>query len=168
MDSTRTSAPSTAGPEDLLRQWTAAQAGFHRLTVRLAEEVARQTGLPSSSVQVLLLLLHRPPWHSEPMTLLARHLEFSTAGITKVTDRLAHAGFIERSPCKTDRRVVRATLTPAGLEAARQAAGVLAEALRRDVIGKIGHDDFVRLAALATAVDPAADPGCAGSGPAAA
>ncbi|WP_051807998.1 MarR family winged helix-turn-helix transcriptional regulator [Actinoplanes subtropicus] len=140
--------------ESMLQHWTAAQAGFHRLTVRLAEEVTRRTGLPSSSVQVLLLLLHSPPWHSEPMTLLARHLEFSTAGITKVTDRLTAAGLIERSPCQTDRRVVRATLTPAGLEAAQQAADILAEALRRDVIGKIGPEDFARLTALAAAVDP--------------
>lgn len=146
-----TQATDAAG---LLHQWTAAQAGFHRLTVRLADEVNRRTGLPSSSVQVLLLLLQSPPWHSEPMTLLARHLEFSTAGITKVTDRLAGAGLIERSPCKNDRRVVRATLTPAGLEAARQAAGILVEALERDVLGRIGADGFASLAGLATAVDP--------------
>ena len=146
MDSTE-----TAG---LLQQWTAAQTGFHRLTVRLAEEVTRRTGLPASSVQVLLLLLQSPPWHSEPMTLLARHLEFSTAGNTKVTDRHAGAGLIERSPCQNDRRVVRATLTPAGLEAAHQAAGILVEAVRREVVGKLGEDDFGRLTALAAAVDP--------------
>jgi len=154
MDATQTTAQSATGSEDLLRQWTAAQAGFHRLTVRLADEVTRRTGLPSSSVQILLLLLHSPPWHSEPMTQLARHLEFSTAGITKVTDRLTHAGLIERSPCQTDRRVVRATLTPAGLQTARQAADILAGALQRDVIGKIGADDFAQFAALATALDP--------------
>lgn len=154
MDATEASAQPATRSADLLRQWTAAQAGFHRLTVRLADEVARHTGLPASSVQVLLLLLHSPPWHSEPMTLLARHLEFSTAGITKVTDRLAHAGLIQRSPCQTDRRVVRATLTPAGLEAARRAADILAEALRRDVVAKIGPEDFARLTALAAALDP--------------
>jgi DNA-binding MarR family transcriptional regulator len=154
MEATENAAPATSGTEALLQQWTAAQTGFHRLTVRLAEEVTRRTGLPSSSVQILLLLLHSPPYHSVTMTELARHLEFSTAGITKVTDRLTHAGLIVRSPCQVDRRVVRATLTPEGLETARQAADILADALNREVIGKIGQEDFARLADLVTALDP--------------
>jgi DNA-binding MarR family transcriptional regulator len=143
-----------ASPDaELLQRWTALQAGFHRLTTRLFDEVTQRTGLPSSSVQILLLLLHSPPYHSIQMTHLARHLEFSTAGITKVTDRLAQAGLIERSPCVTDRRVVRATLTPQGMEVARQAAGVLADALNREVVGKLGGEDFARLAGLVATLD---------------
>jgi len=141
---------------ETLQRWTTAQAGFHRLTTRLIEEVTRRTGLPASSAQILLLLMQSPPCHSLTMTQLARHLEFSTAGITKVTDRLTQAGLIERSPCTTDRRVVRATLTPHGFEVSRQAADALAEALRQQVIGKTGEDDFVRLTDLIAAVDPCA------------
>lgn len=145
---------TTSGTDALLQQWTAAQAGFHRLATRLLEEVTRRTDLPPSSVQILLLLLQSPPYHSLTMTQLARHLEFSTAGITKVTDRLTRAGLIERSPCLTDRRVVRATLTPHGVQAARRAGDVLAEALNRDVVGRVGPADFTRLTGLITALDP--------------
>ncbi len=154
MEATENAALATSGTDALLQQWMAAQTGFHRLTTRLAEEVTRRTGLPSSSVQILLLLLDSRPYHSVQMTHLARHLEFSTAGITKVTDRLNDAGLIERSPCSVDRRVVRATLTPQGLEAARQAADVLADALNREVIGKIGQEEFARFASLVTALHP--------------
>lgn len=137
-----------------LEQWTAAQAGFHRLATRLTDQVTRRTDLPASSVQVLLLLLQSPPYHTLTMTQLARHLEFSTAGITKVTDRLSQSGLIERTPCQSDRRVVRATLTAPGLQAAEQAAAVLADAVKQQVIARIGEDGLARLAGLVTAVDP--------------
>lgn len=153
MEAIQHRAPTANDADGLLEQWTAVQAGFHRLTLRLAEEVTRRTGLPSSSVQILLLLLHSPPCHSVTMTQLARHLEFSTAGITKVTDRLAQAGLIERSPCTTDRRVVRAKLTTDGLRAAQQAADIMVSALNREVIGKIGQEDFARLTNLVSALD---------------
>jgi DNA-binding MarR family transcriptional regulator len=142
-----------AGTPAMLEQWTAAQAGFHRLATRLTDEVTRRTGLPASSIQVLLLLLQSPPYHTLTMTQLARHLEFSTAGITKVTDRLGQSGLIERSPCQTDRRVVRATLTPQGLQAAGHAADLLADAVQQQVIARIGEDGLARLAGLVAAVD---------------
>ena len=59
---------------------------------------------------------------------LAQILGFSSAGTTKVADRLADAGLIERSPSRTDRRVIYATLTERGLDVAATAALALADA----------------------------------------
>ncbi len=138
---------------DLLHEWAVLQTTFGRLTNRLFDEVTRRTGLPASSAQVLLQLLENSPHHSAQMTHLARSLEFSTAGVTKLTDRLVTAGFIERSSSGTDRRVVRATLTESGHEVARRVADSLLEALDREVIGKIGRKRFSRLASLVVELD---------------
>ncbi len=153
MDQTQTVKIITACPQaPLLLQWTELQAGFQRLTSRLYEEVTERTGLPASSVQILLHLLTSPP-DTVQMTHLARRLEFSTAGITKVTDRLLAAGLIERTSCVTDRRIVRANLTPKGYEVAQEASRVLADAINREVVGKIGPKDFDRFAELLAALD---------------
>lgn len=136
-----------------LQRWIALQSGFHRLTDRLFGEVTDRTGLPASSIQILLLLLQNQPYHSVQMTHLAHSLEFSTAGITKVTDRLLQAGFIERSPCVTDRRVVRATLTGAGREVAESVAKILSAALDREIVSKIGEEEFSRLASIVATLD---------------
>ena len=153
MNATEQKTVDTMPGVDRLQQWIALQSGFHRLTDRLFEEVTRRTGLPPSSIQILLLLLQSPPLHSVQMTHLARSLEFSTAGITKVTDRLLHAGLIERSPCMTDRRVVRATLTGPGCEVAEQVAEILAEALDREIVSKIGEEQFASLASVVATLD---------------
>jgi DNA-binding MarR family transcriptional regulator len=146
----------TAPPDaDPLQQWAVLQSTFHRLTNRLFDEVTRRTGLPASSAQVLLQLLQSSPPHSVQMTHLARSLEFSTAGVTKLTDRLVTAGLIERSPSGTDRRIVRATLTASGHEVAQLVADTLLDALNREVIRKIGRKRFARLASLFTELDDA-------------
>lgn len=143
----------TAPEVERLQRWIALQSGFHRLTDRLFGEVTRRTGLPASSIQILLLLLQNQPYHSVQMTHLAHSLEFSTAGITKVTDRLLQAGLIERSPCVTDRRVVRATLTGPGCEVAETVAKILSEALDREIVSKIGGEEFARLASIVATLD---------------
>lgn len=149
----RTPHAVTQPDAELLQRWATLQTTFHRMTNRVFDDVTRRTGLPSSSAQVLLQLLHSPPPHSVQMTHLARSLEFSTAGITKLTDRLVTAGLIERSPSGTDRRVVRATLTAAGLEVAEHVADTLLETLNREVIGKIGHKQFSRLVSVVADLD---------------
>src|SRR3974390_3387191 len=50
-----------------------------------------------------------PPRRSD----LAAQLTLSRGGITKLVDRLEHAGYLERVACPSDRRSQRAVLTPA-------------------------------------------------------
>lgn len=146
---------ATVAPPDaeLLHQWALLQTTFDRLTKRVFDEVTRRTGLPASSAQVLLQLLENSPHHSAQMTHLARSLEFSTAGITKLTDRLVTAGLIERSSSGTDRRIVRATLTESGHEVARRVADSLLEALNREIISRVGRKRFLQLASLFAELD---------------
>jgi len=49
-----------------------------------------------------------------PMVELAQRLVITKAGMTKMVDRLAAAGLVERRPSATDRRVTTVALTPKG------------------------------------------------------
>ena len=65
---------------------------------------------------------------AEPMTLgsLAGRLQCVRSNVTQLVDRLEAEGLVKRGSCSEDRRAIRATVTPLGLE--RHAAGL--EAIR--------------------------------------
>ncbi|WGW11493.1 MarR family transcriptional regulator [Saxibacter everestensis] len=54
---------------------------------------------------------------------LAEHLRISTASTTKLLDRLAGAGHIERSPHPSDRRALMITITTSTHEEVRESVG---------------------------------------------
>jgi DNA-binding MarR family transcriptional regulator len=129
----------------LLRQWNALQSGLRRLTDQLWCDVENSTGLAPSSFQVLWFLL-TTPGRSAPMNQLTQTLGFTTAGTTKVADRLAEAGLLERRPHPTDRRVIQAALTDHGHQIASTAARTFAQALQQHVIEPLGEEKFASLA----------------------
>ncbi|MCB9076043.1 MAG: MarR family transcriptional regulator [Anaerolineaceae bacterium] len=45
---------------------------------------------------------------------LAEAINLSQSGLTRLLDRMAEAGFVERRPCATDRRGAYAIITPIG------------------------------------------------------
>ncbi|MEU6578901.1 MarR family transcriptional regulator [Streptomyces sp. NPDC046805] len=135
-----------AGDVALLDQWHTLYSGFRRLTDELLADVESETGVAPSSFEVLWFLTMRPA-QAAPMHQLTRILGFSTAGTTKVVDRLADAGLVERRPSPSDRRVTLAALTAAGAEVATSAAQTLASALRQRVLDPLGSERFASLAA---------------------
>ncbi len=64
-----------------------------------------------------LLRLGRSPDHQMSMSQLADQMVLTSGGITRLVDRLASAGWVERLPCASDRRVLWARLTDAGVAA---------------------------------------------------
>lgn len=145
-----------AEDEQLLRRWFQLYAGMQTLTADLLAEVERGGGLSAPEFQVL--------WHlgsaearRAPMNEISRLLGFSTAGTTKLIDRLCAMGLVERRPSPSDRRVILAELTAAGGRAATRAARILAAALRDRFVGRLGED---RVATLIDAfAELAAEPG---------
>ena len=129
----------------LLQKWNALQSGFRRLTDQLLCDVENSTGLAPSSFQVLWFLLTTPGL-SAPMNQLTETLGFTTAGTTKVADRLAEAGLLERRSHPTDRWVILAALTEDGHQTASTAARTFARALQERVIGPLGEERFASLA----------------------
>jgi DNA-binding MarR family transcriptional regulator len=143
-----------AGALAVLQQWHDLQTGVQRLTDTLYAELEARSGLAPSSFQALMFLL-TVPGQTAPMNQLSQALGFSTAGTTKVVDRLADAGLVERRPSGSDRRVVFTALTSEGMNSVMAASRSLAEALRIRVVEPLGADVFTSLVSAVHSLDPA-------------
>jgi MarR family 2-MHQ and catechol resistance regulon transcriptional repressor len=84
---------------------------------RTFERTLRERHNLSSVAFEALLRIGRSPGRHMSMTELADQMVLSSGGVTRLIDRLASAGFVERLPCASDRRVQWAQLTNAGVEA---------------------------------------------------
>ena len=96
--------------------------------------------------------------HRLPMSSLARELTMTTGGFSKLADRMAADGLIDRRGTTDDRRVVHAALTPVGLQLARRAREVYVGALRRRLLAGVSAAELAAMAqALATLASAHAD-----------
>jgi DNA-binding MarR family transcriptional regulator len=138
-------AGSDVSDEQLTEYWHEIVAATGRLHRRLDADL-ETAGVPPQWYPALDLLL-RAPEHRLPMSTLARELTMTSGGFSKLADRMAAEGLIDRRGTTDDRRVVHATLTAAGLELARRARGVYVDALRRRLLS--AGDDAGALAATA-------------------
>lgn len=101
----------------------------HAIEARLEQALAEH-GLTIARYGVLDQLASAP----EPLTLsdLASRLSCVRSNITQLVDRLDADGLVRRMPDPTDRRSIRAALTPLGIE--RQRAGAAAhDRVQREV-----------------------------------
>lgn len=130
--------PNAAQDDELLRAWFQLYSGMQNATAEMLAKVERGSGLAAPEVHVLWHL-HRVPQRRAPMNEVSRLLNFSTAGTTKLVDRLSAMGLVDRRVCPTDRRVILAELTEAGERAATQAAAILADELRDRFLGRLGE-----------------------------
>ncbi|MEO8888125.1 MAG: MarR family transcriptional regulator [Jatrophihabitantaceae bacterium] len=105
-------------------------------------------GVPAQWFAVLHLLL-RAPDERLPMSRLARDLSMTSGGFTKLADRMARDGLIDRRGSSGDRRVVHAALTDRGREIGRDGVRIYAEAIRSRVLEAITTDDVQLMAELA-------------------
>lgn len=137
----------------LLQQWNQLHGAFRRLNGRLLDDVEASSGVSPSAFQALWYLVGSPE-HTAKMSQLSAILGFSTAGTTKVADRLAEAGLIERSPSVADRRVILVTLTARGLEVAGAAIHTFLGALRERAVEPLGEGGFAALVRSVAGLDP--------------
>ena len=102
-------------------------------TVRglLAERLDTELGMVPEEVD-LLMRLEEAPEQRLRMADASRSLQLSKSGVTRLVDRLAERGLVERAACPSDRRVVYAGLTAEGRRAVVEAAPLL-------VAGAVGH-----------------------------
>jgi Transcriptional regulators len=102
-------------------------------TVRglLAERLDTELGMVPEEVD-LLMRLEEAPEQRLRMADVSRSLQLSKSGVTRLVDRLAERGLVERAACPSDRRVVYAGLTDEGRRAVAEAAPLL-------IAGVVGH-----------------------------
>ncbi|WP_375502578.1 MarR family winged helix-turn-helix transcriptional regulator [uncultured Jatrophihabitans sp.] len=134
---------SGTADDELVAHWQSIRVGTAAVQHRLDEAVEAE-GVPAQWFAVLHMLLAAPD-HGLPMTVLARDLAMTSGGFTKLVDRMAKDGLLDRRGNATDRRVVHAALTEQGRNSARRAERVYLETLRESLL------THVRLADLAAA-----------------
>ena len=141
-------ATETAGP--LARHELAAWRGFLRahsaVTRELDAELLAEHGLALSSYEVLLFLADAPSGRMR-MSELAERVLISRSGLTRLADRLARDGLIERKPCTEDARGWFASLTPEGRELFARARKTHLDGVRRLFVGAFSDEELVSLAA---------------------
>jgi len=110
------------------------------LTRVLGRELEAATGLPLSWFDVLIRI-GRSPEGRLTMTQLAGEVSFTSGGITRLVDRIAADGYVERMSCPTDRRSVYVGLTPAGAAALEEATAAHIAGLEQHLIGPLSASD---------------------------
>jgi DNA-binding MarR family transcriptional regulator len=95
----------------------AAWRGLLRVHAGIVRDLDRdlrdEHGLPLTAYEVLLHLEAAPDGRLR-MSELASSVLLSQSGVTRLVDRLARGGLVERERCDDDRRGLFARITPAG------------------------------------------------------
>jgi DNA-binding MarR family transcriptional regulator len=125
---------------------------YSRLEQWLGSAMESEAGLPHVWFEVLIRLA-RSEKEQLMMSSLADQISLTTSGVTRLVDRMQAAGYVERRPCPTDRRVSYAAITAAGSEALDRVAVVHARNLRKAFAGFTPQD----LAALDAVLDRVRD-----------
>lgn len=141
------------------REWAtvvrAVTAVQHASAIRL-----ESLGISLPYFSVLTLLLEAEDQRL-PMSRIARDLSMTSGGFTKLADRMARDGLIDRRGSSGDRRVVFAALTEAGLTQARAADETYRAFLREEVLNTVSVADLGTLSAITQrlgAPHPESDP----------
>jgi DNA-binding MarR family transcriptional regulator len=137
-------AGSGMSDEDLLAQWDAIRSGVARVQRRI-DRMVEDSGVPAQWFAVLHLLLCADD-HRMPMSQLARDLSITSGGFTKLADRMARDGLIDRRGSTDDRRVVHTRLTADGLRMAKQTERRYLAALRECLLDVVSDPELTAVA----------------------
>jgi DNA-binding MarR family transcriptional regulator len=116
--------PSPVKAGSLTRQELAAWRGLLRAYSALVHDLdleLREACDLSLHEYEVLLLLSEAPGQRMRMSDVASAVLLSQSGLTRLVDRLARAGAVERTRCQEDRRGLNAELTEAGRARLEQA-----------------------------------------------
>jgi DNA-binding MarR family transcriptional regulator len=151
-------AESEISGAELESAWRTVLAGVARAQQSI-DRAVEESGVAASRFAVLFdLLLARG--HRLPMSTLANDVAMTPGGFSKLADRMAREGLIDRRGSTSDRRVIHVTLTREGLTVARRARRAYQQALRSCVLDamspadlRAAADAFARFAPVQTTAD---------------
>lgn len=118
-----------------------------KLTRLLGAELEQACGLPLTWFGVLIRL-GRTPGNRLTMTSLAAEVSLTSGGVTRLIDRIAEAGYVERQHCPTDRRTVYVALTPDGSAILDRATEEHLKGLDRHLMAVLDDHERTALAAI--------------------
>lgn len=135
-----------------LRAWTAFLDAQASLLRRLEAELVEKEDMTLAEFDVLIQLAMAPGRRLR-MTELSDRVRLSHSGVTRLVDRLVHAGLVKRARCESDRRGTFATLTTAGKARLRHAQPVHLRGIREHFGKRLSA---AQLATVAEALEPLA------------
>jgi DNA-binding MarR family transcriptional regulator len=124
--------------ETEMRAWQALLHAYHDVIRTLDRELREEHDLPLAAYDVLLRLA-RSPGRALRMTDLAEKVLLSPSGLTRLIDRLAARGLVERREDPEDGRVALASLTDAGLDQLRTAARTHLRGIREHFTARLSE-----------------------------
>lgn len=130
-------------------------------TRQLSAQLTADHGLTISDYEVLLRLARTPDRKMRRVD-LAQQVLLTASGITRLLDGLERTGLVERGACGSDRRVVYAVLTDAGLKKVSEASASHFAQIDELLGEHLDEDELADLAAMlsrvADGVSAACDP----------
>jgi DNA-binding MarR family transcriptional regulator len=131
MSETPVLAPASGQPAGLVAAWREMQACHASVCAALDREMGERHGLGVSDFEVLDRLAEDPAreWRAQD---LADAVHLSQSALSRLVDRLAKAGLVERCACDMDRRGIYVLLTDAGARRHEEAS-----ATHRDVLARV-------------------------------
>jgi DNA-binding MarR family transcriptional regulator len=142
----------TTHPDVRLDAWRTFLRAHARVIRDLERELAAEQDLALTDFDVLFQLSTAPDRRLR-MSELADALLLSRSGATRLVDRLAADGLVERVVCEADRRGQWAALTDQGRERLRRAAPIHLRGVEQHFLDRLGAED---LRALRRMLDPIA------------
>jgi DNA-binding MarR family transcriptional regulator len=128
------------------RAWQALLHAHHDVVERLDRELRDAHGITFAEYDVLLRL-GRAPERALRMSDLAERVLLSPSGVTRLVDRLAARGLLERRTDPTDARVALASLTTEGSRLLRRAARAHLRGIREHFTSRLTQTQLREVAA---------------------
>jgi DNA-binding MarR family transcriptional regulator len=116
-----------------------------KLTRVLSAALEEACSIPLTWFDVLIRL-GRSPERRLTMSQLAAQVSLTTGGVTRLVDRIAEAGYVERQSCPSDRRSIYVALTAAGTEKLQEATAAHLDDLERHLLEPLDADERAALA----------------------
>ena len=130
-----------------LRAWRTFLRAHAAATRVLEAELESAEGLPLASYDVLVQLAEAPE-SALRMSDLAAAVLLSRSGLTRLVDRLAADGLVERRACPSDARGTLAVLTTAGRDRLRAASPTHLRGVHEHFTSKFSDSELETLATL--------------------
>ena len=157
-----TSPPTLTARE--LAVWRTFLRAHASLSRRLEHDLLVEHELPLASYDVLVQLTEAPQRRMR-MTDLAERVLLSRSGLTRLVDRMAAEGLVERQSCPSDARGTFTVITEAGLARLRKAAPTHLRGIEEYVSRRFDAAELDVLGALLARLLPDADPSGSIGGP---
>ena len=138
-----------------LASWKGLLRAHAHLVRELDAELTREHALSLSSYDVLVQLASAPERRMR-MSELAESVLLTPSGLTRLVDRLAREGLVERTRCPSDARGSFAVLTDLGAERLAAARDTHLGGVRRLFLSRLSARDLTQLAASWERVAPGA------------